>query len=530
MNPTAMTTLETQSLIEAACAGMADDDQVRHLESLLLADEGARKYYVYLRDLDANLRWLAGARRDGTAAAREFRIVEPTPPQPSSPIFPSTAFHGTAAYFSSGWPVAYSIATVVLGLGLLVGAFTHVSRFEKIAGDRSPMTVDRESGLPSEAEIVGRITGVHACKWAVPSRDAVYGAGVPLGRKYAIASGLIEITYKTGSKVILQGPAAYVVESPNGGYLSVGKLTGEVTTETARGFAVRTPTAVVTDLGTEFGVEVDEAGRTTSHVFRGKVNVQATGNDGKPTDAEQVLHAGESAMVDAVGQNRIALLGSSVAARFVRQLPKSPDKESASFELVASWHFDGQNFLADSSGRGHTLVNRGATQIDGVASFNGAAILRTIDSVDLTPYKKIRVSWSQKAVGPFTEEILWEQTSNYCHTPGAIVAHLTAQEAYSGVATQHLGKETYRLESFPIASNQWEDFAMECDLTSLKRSGIVKVFRNGIRIGRGTSAFGPAPASFVNAPIFIGARDGLIAPFIGQIDNLKIEGEAAEIR
>ncbi|NLF09270.1 MAG: hypothetical protein GX594_15025, partial [Pirellulaceae bacterium] len=40
-------------------------------------------------------------------------------------------------------------------------------------------------------------------------------------------------------------------------------------------FAVRTPTAIVTDLGTEFGVEVAINGDTTSHVFEGTVVIQA---------------------------------------------------------------------------------------------------------------------------------------------------------------------------------------------------------------------------------------------------------------
>ena len=34
----------------------------------------------------------------------------------------------------------------------------------------------------------------------------------------------MEITYDTGAKVILQGPATYEVDSTNGGFLSLGKL------------------------------------------------------------------------------------------------------------------------------------------------------------------------------------------------------------------------------------------------------------------------------------------------------------------
>ena len=63
------------------------------------------------------------------------------------------------------------------------------------------------------------------CKWAGTASDS---PAVPLGRKYELASGLMEITYDTGAKVILQGPVTYEVESANGGFLSVGKLTAKL--------------------------------------------------------------------------------------------------------------------------------------------------------------------------------------------------------------------------------------------------------------------------------------------------------------
>ena len=135
---------------------------------------------------------------------------------------------------------------------------------------------------------------------------------VSLGDKFALASGLMEITYDTGAKVILQGPVTYEVES-NGGYLAIGKLTGklekkndearmtkdkgkhEIQMTSGEGlqnssfvirpssFVIHTPTAIVTDLGTEFGVEVSKEGHTTSHVFRGLVRLQVVrAGGGKP--------------------------------------------------------------------------------------------------------------------------------------------------------------------------------------------------------------------------------------------------------
>ena len=65
--------------------------------------------------------------------------------------------------------------------------------------------------------------GLGVRDWGLEERP---GNHVALGDKLALASGLMEITYDTGAKVILQGPVTYEVES-NGGYLAVGKLTGK---------------------------------------------------------------------------------------------------------------------------------------------------------------------------------------------------------------------------------------------------------------------------------------------------------------
>ena len=58
---------------------------------------------------------------------------------------------------------------------------------------------------------------------------------VSLGDKFALASGLMEITYDTGAKVILQGPVTYEVESASGGFLSLGKLTARLEKKVASG-------------------------------------------------------------------------------------------------------------------------------------------------------------------------------------------------------------------------------------------------------------------------------------------------------
>ncbi len=84
-------------------------------------------------------------------------------------------------------------------------------------------------------------------------------------------------------------------------------------------FAVRTPTAVVTDLGTEFGVEVDQRGNTASYVFQGTVQVRGMGRDG-PSETSRVLHADQyvSAQRNSLG-NAVLLNPAKIAPEsFVR--------------------------------------------------------------------------------------------------------------------------------------------------------------------------------------------------------------------
>ena len=246
----------------------------------------------------------------------ESRIPGPDSPLPFPPLSPLPS--PLSPPFVGGPIFSYLVATLILGL-MLLGAWaykiSHVQ--QQIVHQDSP--ANRSIDGP-EWVVGGRITGMAACQWSDPSTQTYLGASVPLGRRFALSSGLLEITYKTGAKVILEGPCTYQVESLAGGYLGLGKLTARVekseertaksepggpAASTASGkpqaaiqkspssfilhpsslFFVRTPTALVTDLGTEFGVEVGKAGDTVSFVFRGSVRVQTAVEDHLPFPA-----------------------------------------------------------------------------------------------------------------------------------------------------------------------------------------------------------------------------------------------------
>jgi hypothetical protein len=375
---------ELTDLLDLLCDGTIAGDQSVRLQQLLLHNGDAQWFYLRYMQLHGTLLWDRQSRseRDAVQQLRD-RGLPPSSvagqrqvvsiPQlelgPPNLAIPSSAILNAAGYFSSGWPVAYLIASVILGVGLLIGTITHVSRPSQVVSRNLPSPSGRGVGgesneLPSPSGrgaggeggvrpdstfplIVGQITGTVDCRLTDGSKtkDQRPKTAVLLGDKFNLASGLLEITYYSGAKVILQGPVTYEVESSASGYLSLGRLTAKVASTRSQDlrpntqdpnpkspnlqiskFIARTPTATVTDLGTEFGVEVSKNGSTTSRVFRGSVRLQTLGpHAGTKTNAV-TLHENESARVTIAdgpsgGKKYVISLGASVTpADFVRRL------------------------------------------------------------------------------------------------------------------------------------------------------------------------------------------------------------------
>jgi hypothetical protein len=278
---------------------------------------------------------------------------------------------------SSNMLFPYVAAAVILCMALFVTWTYKISSSQISSPSRSQVVRDRPTPASSTGgdalpgiEFVGQITGMVDCLWTDPAAAARENTYVPVGHTYSLASGFLQITYDSGARVILQGPCQYVVESKTGGFLSVGRLTARVEKSGVHGsagdvgsavplphrpevlgargertanlalshdgmvpttslaprplFFVRTPTSVVADLGTEFGVEVDRSGTSRAHVFQGNVAVRRA-DGGSLADGMTVLGENESATVEA---GRAAIVRTTAKAGqlnthgFVRQMPQ----------------------------------------------------------------------------------------------------------------------------------------------------------------------------------------------------------------
>ena len=301
---------ELDLLLEQLCEDRLDEQAGQRLVELLDGSPACRRRYLDTLELHAAL-WTTGgeglrASRTTAEAGDGLAVEGPEPFVPPIVLDYSSALQPSASLFSPGGSLfSYAAAMLIVGIAIL-GAWTlKITHYGQTADTRPGPTIERP-----QLVFVGRITGMDGCRWADPDTQTYIGSSVPLGRRYALSAGLMEITYLTGARVILEGPCTYKVDSDAGGYMSLGKLTARVEkSEEGRGkgeerrlsvsaasakpqaanqnspssfilhpsslFFVRTPTAVVTDLGTEFGVEVNTNGDTTSYVFQGKIMVKA---------------------------------------------------------------------------------------------------------------------------------------------------------------------------------------------------------------------------------------------------------------
>ena len=104
------------------------------------------------------------------------------------------------------------------------------------------------------------------------------GDFLPIGG-LRLESGVVELSFGSGARAAVEGPAEMKLTSPNRIELSQGKLAAEVPHQ-AIGFTVRTPNATVVDLGTRFGIDAKGQSNSEVDVFEGKVHV-AEGGDAK---------------------------------------------------------------------------------------------------------------------------------------------------------------------------------------------------------------------------------------------------------
>jgi hypothetical protein len=227
------------------------------------------------------------------------------------------------------------------------------------------------------APLVAMLSASHDVSWDMDRAPPAVGGSLAAGTELRIRRGLLRLTFRDGAEVVIQGPARFTPESQGRMTISTGRMTALVP-PAAKGFTVRTPTAEVVDLGTEFGIDATGGAAAPAEVvvFEGHVTLQPSAK--KSGEPSRVLSAGAAATIDAAGTVTSVPVN---AAAYVRVAEIDAMERAARgsaydrwiayrYELardrdcVAYYAFDQEN-KSTSPGR---LVNRSVLgpQLDGV--------------------------------------------------------------------------------------------------------------------------------------------------------------------
>lgn len=231
---------ELRRLTDAWHDGTISRSDAMRLEERLLADAGARNYFFEISELEGGL---------AEAAALLPPVAAKPPPQSAT---------------GSWWKMA-----AVFVIGATSGALAW-----KTVAPKSPA-----SGRSSGPEAT--ITGMMGVTWdgAAGGRsvDLKHGTGTT-----RITSGLLEVTFGSGTRAVVEGPADFEVTGHNSMSLAYGKIVADVP-KGAEGFTVNYAEGRIVDLGTEFGIDIGKgASGANFGVFRGEIEFQPKNEGSRP--------------------------------------------------------------------------------------------------------------------------------------------------------------------------------------------------------------------------------------------------------
>jgi hypothetical protein len=322
----------------------ADFDRIERM----LQDPAAMTVYLAVTDLDASLRWkLRGhtpwhvptdnrGRPPGHHAARQPKAAVPAPQTLTRRrAVPGQAAPPISAPAPSRWqrPAGFGSAlrrVAMVGVAVLIAA-TINGGIKYVSVKKSPTPT--VAPLPRLPGSVACVTSLHGVARSV--NDGASAASVPLdlfaslfpGQRITIDRGLVELAFDSGARAILDGPIACEITSASVVRLDRGRLTATVSKQSGAvagpRLIVETPTATVTDIGTSFGVAVDEAGLTDVTVFDGLVDLlpRLSGEaGGSGASAAVRLATGEAAALTSPG--KVSRHSPRGTIQFKRSMPK----------------------------------------------------------------------------------------------------------------------------------------------------------------------------------------------------------------
>lgn len=123
-------------------------------------------------------------------------------------------------------------------------------------------------------------------------------AGASVNREWLeLTEGEVQLSFRSGAMIAVRAPARFQASAPRAMELGYGVVSAHVP-ESALGFQVQTPKALVTDLGTGFRLDAARSGELGVQVTDGRVRLEY-----RSRSQEVQLEAGQTALVSPSGDS-----------------------------------------------------------------------------------------------------------------------------------------------------------------------------------------------------------------------------------
>ena len=287
---------EIRRIVHKSFDGPITNEEVLRIQSALRESDDAKRWYTTVAQLHADLAVVKQS-EDACRTARmetdnsDFDSQAGTDSQLSSTvsddspiadqlIAPSRDSLGIwvskrLIAVMRGFPMSMAASLLIIGLGLGCGVGLVTAKLVNVA----PRFVAMPWRWQVGSDVIAKISTTHRLKWqASESPETLPTQGLREGQQIRIAEGLLELSYRSGVRLILNGPAVFEVRSEHGGKLYSG--TASVTAhKDISSFQIETPSGRLQCGPGHYGVEVrpsDEADQsggahqpTAVHVFEG---------------------------------------------------------------------------------------------------------------------------------------------------------------------------------------------------------------------------------------------------------------------
>ncbi len=272
--------VELEKLLSALHDDLADRDDITRIENLLDGDPEACEFYLDYTQMCAAVDLELGASQPVEISSSDG--VRKAISQSTALFFKG---QNTRQILRPNWrplPWTAAAAAIVLCAGTLTffaGKWLPFGSQTAVAAKEVPAI---DNGV---AILMGTVGASFGDSGLQPEAS---GGILPLG-ELQLESGIAEIEFYNGARVILEGPARFEIDSENSGILSEGRMRAKVPSQ-ASGFHISTAQVEIVDQGAEFALRIgDDGQRTEVHCFEGTLTIYAADSSRDPKSQHHLL-------------------------------------------------------------------------------------------------------------------------------------------------------------------------------------------------------------------------------------------------